>query len=319
MRDGGRSLHGERPFQVTVMMALLFVGPRPFTVVGQAPELELTERASWTAPAELAVSGAASSPSGRIFVWSRDPARVITLDSNLEVVSDTRSPTAVDIVAVGIGPDGTTEIISRDPAGLSRTNRGDQWSFHPLDLDGTPSAAARNGSGWYVRLRAAAAVDSVWTVLVGDDGTPEAIFDEGAASGSATLTATDSSVILTATRPPHRWLVLDGRGAGSAGQPPPALLDSLSAAIGPGVQRQWRAVGTVPLDRGYLQSIADLTSNWRVLVLYDEQGSPLRNPIYRLPMGIFGSHVESASLYALVRLNQTEVIRYQWRWRRPAG
>lgn len=299
--------------------ALLLVGSMPGSVACQSPELELFEQDSWTAPADFRVSGAVYSPSGEILVWSRDPARVITLNSDLEILNDLRPPSTLEIVAVGRGSSGTTELLSRGPLGISRTVRGDDWSFQALDLEGIPSVAVRNESGWYVRLTMTSPTDRAWTVFVPLEGPPEPILDNDMGRAAANLTATDSTVVVTLTESPHRWTVVDGANVGLTGQPPSALLDSLSAAIDRGVQRQWHAVGTVPLDNGYVQSIADLTSNWRVLVLYDGGGRPIRNPIFRLPMGIFGSDIESKSLYAVVRLNQTEVIRYEWRWRRAGG
>jgi hypothetical protein len=74
------------------------------------------------------------------------------------------------------------------------------------------------------------------------------------------------------------------------------------------------SLGTLALDHGYLQTIADLKSDLRVLVLYDTDGRVIRQSRLDVAIGMQYSIPARRLLLAAVRTNESQLIVYQWHW-----
>jgi len=75
----------------------------------------------------------------------------------------------------------------------------------------------------------------------------------------------------------------------------------------------WYSLPVLDLDRGYLQVLADLTSDSRRFVLFDDSGKITRARDLVAPMGIFTRDGER--LLGMHVMNAPEIVEYGWRWR----
>ncbi len=75
----------------------------------------------------------------------------------------------------------------------------------------------------------------------------------------------------------------------------------------------WLAVGFVPLDGGFIQTLSDLRSDARLLVEYDRAGRVVGTALAYLPIGFVGSlrRAGESILIGLRRLNGAEVVGYR--------
>ena len=78
--------------------------------------------------------------------------------------------------------------------------------------------------------------------------------------------------------------------------------------------RLWRALPIVALDRGYLQTFADLRSDRRLIVRYDQAGRPIRTRTIDLPIGFVTSLPAARLLIGARRITGVEIVGYVWRW-----
>ena len=74
------------------------------------------------------------------------------------------------------------------------------------------------------------------------------------------------------------------------------------------------ALGTLPLDVGYLQTLADPFTFARVLVTYDGGGSMIRAVVVEAPIGFVASYPTERIVLALRQLEHQEIVAYRWRW-----
>ena len=78
------------------------------------------------------------------------------------------------------------------------------------------------------------------------------------------------------------------------------------------VEGRWVALPALEVEDGFLQMLADLTSDHRVLVLYDRNGELVNAVPIEAPIGLAASNVESRTLMAVRRLNRMELVCYGW-------
>jgi len=79
----------------------------------------------------------------------------------------------------------------------------------------------------------------------------------------------------------------------------------------------WIALQPVHLDRGYLQVLADPTSDERRFELYDEIGTKLRESQLEVAMGMLDADTVTRTILALRDAGFPELVIYRWRWRAP--
>jgi hypothetical protein len=95
--------------------------------------------------------------------------------------------------------------------------------------------------------------------------------------------------------------------------PPQRLRDSLESASRDDPKR-WVALTTLGLDSGYLQYLADLNSDHRLLQLYDSEGRPTRRISIDAPLGLLASDPVKKRVLGYRRINGPELMLYRWEW-----
>ncbi len=79
----------------------------------------------------------------------------------------------------------------------------------------------------------------------------------------------------------------------------------------------WLALSALHLDPGFLQVIADVTSDGRLLVTYDAGGGVLSQRLVAAPFGFVGTASQAPIMVALRTFEESELVVYSWRWRIP--
>ena len=72
---------------------------------------------------------------------------------------------------------------------------------------------------------------------------------------------------------------------------------------------------------GVIQVIADVTSDDRLLVTYDDRGDVASSRVLQAPFGLIAVAPHAQILAALRTFDVSEIVLYSWRWRvgAPAG
>ncbi len=174
--------------------------------------------------------------------------------------------------------------------------------------------------------------DAVWAVdrwlwLVAHDGSGEVrLVEPGPPVGGAEvlaeapfpgrLSAGGARVFVTEVSPPHRIWAFEPGGGATSTRPPAGLVDSLAVLLSDGRTEAWKAAPAIELDRlRLLQPVVCVGNDWRVFVLYDEVLKAGRWPIIPVPVTPVAADPASRTVWALRRGNQTELVKYRYRWR----
>lgn len=124
------------------------------------------------------------------------------------------------------------------------------------------------------------------------------------------IAVTPHGLILTLSWPPFESFVLDLAGSRLTTLRPQFTAyridttHSASAIV---------ALPALALDRGFVQTFADLRSDRRDLVLFDENGNEVRRTSVDAPIG-FVARAPSNVLVAVRQAGVTEVVLYRWTW-----
>ncbi|GIW50973.1 MAG: hypothetical protein KatS3mg081_0328 [Gemmatimonadales bacterium] len=126
----------------------------------------------------------------------------------------------------------------------------------------------------------------------------------------ARLIATEGGVILMHRDPVLGTVVLSPTTGEQVVQFALANVGSASELGGSG--GRWVSLWTVELGRYYLQTLADLRSDRRALVLFEPDGRVVRERVVDIPMGIGASASGLRLLAAVRRAGTQELVIYRW-------
>lgn len=303
---------------ITVCLSAFVASSPGATHSSGSPILELTEVFARTIPDTFALAGAIGTPSGLVVLRALNQSYILILDEHTELsmidVGLPRPP-----VGVGLRNDSTLEVVDGSRVVrvlLHGATKHEEW----LDLPVVPSAGARASSGW---LFAGMKTDSAFAVFyVPDEGEPRWVCDFNRAHGSnrtvgtVHITAVGDVFIATRLNFPFNTVTLSVRPWKTETFEPASdgaialLMKRLSPAP------EWISLPTVKLDRGFIQTLADLHSDARVLLLYNDDGQIVRQTRLDVPMGFIAAIPERHLLIAARSVNQMEVVGYRWSWRR---
>jgi len=278
-------------------------------------ELLLTEERVIDIPLEFPLTAVTISDDGSALYWSGS-ARTVILHT-AESVTILCPGALEEPVAAAFDPLDLLQIEIVD-AGRSAivTVSADGGCDHRTDLSGIGRlvGGARTGVGWVLARLDSLGVPTIvgldsaghllWTKTSdGDLGNPLTV-------RSAHIIAWESGTVLSSMVWPFRWLSLDRQGKAivtGAFEQVRALEERRSLA-------EWVGLPVLPIDSGYVQTLADPRSDARVLVLYKPDGALRRQRQLLGPIGLVASNILSRRVVALRRSDRLELIMYQWRW-----
>ncbi|MBL8997923.1 MAG: hypothetical protein JNL44_11465 [Gemmatimonadetes bacterium] len=277
--------------------------------------MRLDEVASTALPAAFAVGGVRLGSSALI-VWSDDPLIAVVSLADLQRIGVVRLDDP--IVHVEETSLGDFEVLhatelhlhSRDGPLRRRLWKADgviavsglrianQWIVLGRERAGELVLIAIDSTGRERRVRSPPVVRSMFELADSSLARPVLIGDF------------DGRVVVTQVQSPHLSVLLDSHGVVQREwQPPETSVDTIG-----GAKVVWVALPMIQLYCGAIQTIADLTSDRRRLVAFDDDGRVLRSVEMEVPLGIAASIPSNGRVFALRRAAGLEVVEYRFRW-----
>ena len=285
--------------------------------------LELTEVGAFTLTHGMTVAGAALSPDGsRVVVWGSRPRSLLYFErgvGGVRSVPPEHLPPG-EIAGVAFLDDATLGII--DAAGTASTAEWGNWTHltephRVIPVSGIRSAALGD-DGWWL-LATGTGEDAALHFLPGDGGSspihvmPLAVSPDRVFLSSA---AADALVVFRDSPYPVWRIAADGRIV--AGMQPDGVPPSAPERD---PRPYWMGLSALSVAPGVVQVIADVTSDDRLLVTYDDKGDILSSRVVQAPFGLVAVASRAQVIAALRTFETSEIVLYSWRWRlrAPAG
>lgn len=269
------------------------------------PAVRLEETIVILLPDSLEVSGAAASSSDEFVLWSRPQQRAWTVRGE-EPIVPLIAPGVYDPVAAAHTGQVVEIVDARTNSLLRWTPDGEFLEARQFEPDGRIVAADHGSAGWlFVASNAGSQA-----MLRFDGRRLEGVGswqdDDGRAlSPQVWLRAWGSGAIVSEARYPFRWRLLATSGARIRGAP---------GAHGPAADSSSGSIGfpVLPIEGGFLQTIADLRSPQRLLILYNAEGVPVRTTRFAVPMAFVAAVRSRRLLVAVRRTDRLELVLYRW-------
>lgn len=276
-----------------------------------APGIEFTERAAIALPGDRLLSGAALSPSGDLVVaWfagtpgvrvyrgsaSRD---ILTTEIGHVIGVQFLNERDLEIVDAASG-----DVVTADTTGVAH-------SRHSLPGSRQAAAAARTPTGWIVAISGA---DSMPSHLQLPDGsgtwTPDSAYARtlGLAAGEGEALVWQSFSPFRVWRIPadRDWVPLEFERV-SADWFGGNIADALR-----GSPATWSVTSVVAVGSGYVGTLANRSTDDRLLLWFDEHGRFVRYVTVEAPFGFVTAAAETPVILAMRTLNESELVKYSW-------
>ena len=127
------------------------------------------------------------------------------------------------------------------------------------------------------------------------------------------LSRTEGGILLTQEDPPFSGLRINSAGT-SIQTLRPFDDSSLTRFMEDGPEGIWISLGVVDFREGFLQTLADLRGDRRLLITYSAKGVRLRRTVLNAPLGIVGASWDGERIYAVRDGSSLELVIYRWEW-----
>ncbi len=283
----------------------------------QGADLELTEASAHVLPAQSVVAGASLSPDGtRVLVWFLGRQDLFLLEENeapraVEVAA-TSAEGSAQIVGGAFLDGGAVEVVqSNGVLSLLRWNSSHTHSQVVLAVEEI-HAAVRGLHGWWL-LAGSGGSNALYHLRDGEIALEEPIIAVEGPYDRFFLSATDTDLLMGLREPPHFvWKIDDGGATKSILKPTPPENAERPDSIPP---PRWVALNALPVGSGVLQVVADVTSDARLLVVYNSRGEERSSRVLEAPIGLLAAASDAPAIALLRTFERSEVVLYHWRWR----
>lgn len=280
------------------------------------PRLALEESRTIQLPPAFRVGGGAVAESGAVLYWN-DAGRGVVVDrgSSIEILcGEFLSP---PVAAAFVSGDSAIEIVYGVERAIFRAT-----SYQSCDRVQNARSlseilnAARWPGGWVLGgidstgLPTVTALDSLggvqWLMHADTSRTDPANPRFGH------MSPWSGGIILASIAWPFRWRVVPGEPLNHPSAPYSDTIRGLGLEVDEFTE--WAGLPVVELDSGYIQTLADMRSDQRILVLFDHAGTPVRHRVLDVPLGIVASNPTAHLLLVLRRTDRLELVVYLWSW-----
>lgn len=276
---------------------------------------ELEEFQSIVLPESVAVSGVSVSLEGRFIAWSTKGRCLLVVEPQALSYRSIACESIDKPIAARFVTESTIEVLTQ--AMILRV----QWEGHvastvdfkaPVRVE----TAAYSRGAWHVGgpRQDAAGIDSiyqVWRLPGGDESLSQSPVRES--FSPFRITGFNQSLLITNVAAPFaNTLMAEDGSVRLAFHPIPDSV--LSGSPGTNVPETVVSLPTLFLGDMYLQTISDLRSDRRTLILYDKQGNLLRSFSFDVAIGFAATRPSSNTLVAVRRTDHLELVGYRWRW-----
>ncbi|MGD2154080.1 MAG: hypothetical protein PVG79_12490 [Gemmatimonadales bacterium] len=284
--------------------------------------LELEESFAISLPDSFQITGAAISPSGLLALWSWNSAYLIVArpppgaaEGEMRTIGQLHLSRPIG--AAFLGSDSLLEVVdAAGPSVLGFSFDGALLYERSLEVPAEPEVAAHDGFAWFLGVPDSGQyrifrVDGkggrtlqVYSIERNEeDPWYLPIFQLSAGNGEIFAAMTESPFEVCRLSP-------DGQLLGTMR---PGGEDELSDDRG-GSRRLLVALPVLRLANHLLQTQADLSSDLRIVTIYDSAGHVVRRRTVNAPMGFVASLPDRRILLAVRWTGKLELVGYAWRW-----
>lgn len=276
-------------------------------------QLRLDELQSLSVPSTFEVSGADRDATGRIVTWQAGSGKVLEWNRR-SWTTVCRGVAGRVLAAAIVDTSSTIEIVDAKGPRVLRQRRGkpcvvitslprteaiaavrwhNEWIVATIDQRGDRQLRSITGNGTVhsfldgsgtIPLRNAHLTPGTQGIIVAADSWPF----EHELIGPSVVDPKHGTPFVR-----EQWLVVDG--------------DTLEAP-------HTTALAIHELDDGYIQVVADLRSDMRVLTLLDSALRPVKARALDAPLGVLATYPATQTLLAVRRTRGLEIVVYRWRW-----
>lgn len=279
------------------------------------PSLELRDSVRILLPEKLDITGAAMVGAGRLVYWSA-PERALYVrgPERVQEVCQEFQPMAIAAALV----DSHVEVVDALDRQLLRLDANGRCNIAGKLAMNQVSAAVWSNRHWVL-----IGIDSQsrvgWFRIDPSKSTIPALMREQSRSDLLTFqySAGRDAVIATQIHWPFRWTEIASNGADSLAAQPFVVDTILSNGTNAIPASRLLALPTIKLEPGYLEQLADATSDLRVFVLFDQNGVRTRVTLVDTPIGFLSSDPDRHALLGLLTSNVRELVVYSWHWLFP--
>lgn len=298
-----------------VMVTMLVLGVFGEALAGQQTSLRMDQVGVWPSPSDLSIKKVAVAHDGSIALLGLSDDGfyyVETAGGRTLLPWPQMSPIAVTWRGVHKLEilDAAGALFAMNGAGLA------SLSAHRVFLPPGVVSASATREGWLALSTAGHSSYVVHSLAV--DAEPERRWTVHLPSdGPASIVVVEEDAWVYAEASPFHVAVL------SPNDPEAVSLSNLSGTTVPGTtlgessSEGWTALAPVPFRDGVIQTIADPTSDSRLMVLRDRSGRVVRETLLTVPMAFVGSSKEPPLLIAVRSLDIVELVGFTWRWGAP--
>ncbi len=277
--------------------------------------LELTEVGAFTLPPAVDVAGAALSPDGtRAAVWLSTPNGVLYFERGVGLVQSAAGEQAPhgEVAGVAFLDDSTLGIIHS--GGRVSTAEWGDWTHRDSMVIPVPGirSAVLGDDGWWLLTDGTGEGSALYFLPGHDASNPVPVMPVAASPDRASLSTAAADALLALRDPPYPvWRI--GVDASIVAWMQPDRLPASAPERDP--RPYWMGLGALSVAPGVVHVVADLTSDDRLLVTYDEDGGVLSSRVVEAPFGLIATASRAQVLAALRVFSTSEIVMYSWRWR----
>ena len=311
-----RLTNGLRGMPRSSSMSSMVAGHRTHRSVGQARALQLEEVAAVTLPDELEILGGVLAEDGSALlwgttgVWTHKIGREVTRhcrDLRLAPLEARRGRAVGDYELYDVTSASVVRLSGQDPCAVRTVHAG-------LDI---AHAVTPVSNGWAEITRLSPEQLAVRFLPQSDQDSvivriPVATPLRFARVVDYAASAVRESVLLTEIAFPFRTLQIDRTNGIRLLADPAAQLTTRERRE---VLRGWESLKIVPLDRGYVQILADPRSDRRLILVLDALGQIARRVELDVAMGVLDADPHTRMLLAVRNVGRRELVYYRWHWR----
>jgi len=308
---GIRAGVGKDVFCVSLVV-LLAAGPCGLGGLLGTEELKLVEERAIVLPSALVITQGSLSDHGHILLWGPENSWIV---QEGEAVPLCGYPVP-HVLNARIGVVGEVEAILGPP------NQG-------LLISSQEGCQFKELGNALVELEAAASVGNGWIALGAGGGLIEVTLTGQTRSMPASSRSVATLAEAASDNLPS-WMAPAGGGIilGQRGPPFTWLFSSLEAGeiLATPFDREAAlavqemvSTGVVSASPGFLQVVADLRSERRTLITFDQDGKRIRATEVAVPLGVLASNERTKRILAVRRTDLLEVVVYNYSWKPTRG
>lgn len=275
-------------------------------------ELRLRQVGQYSLAKDFHPTGAVLADDGAVLVWEKLKSTV-TLLTPYGTRRSITSPRLGGIVGAAFGAADTLELIDVGDHATVRLSRGGRFiSATPIVVGNDIDSAVRIGKAWFIGWRAS---DTTYgTARLSENGIVSDV--QVSVVPSEARENTGAGVVLANLWgiPAYTWrrAPFTTRATGAV---PAKILDPMAAfRQHVGRSANWAALAPVTFADGAVQTVADLTSDRRFVIVYSRDGAVLSATTLNAPLGFVAAAPTAHRILAARNVGSLELVIYEWSW-----